>query len=159
MNAYDSMLVRNCWSPGGEGVAMSHQTCKNWDFRTAFKAMGKNSKYMSFKIYNFSTLQIIRMQEESYEGLLKESKVTKSVTPWASKWERCKGREIRGMHIPEFKVSLARGKAIPRVGKNGNLMAFCSWTDFWSMLKKGWWIPEFFCIVKKKMYVSCPLRI
>jgi hypothetical protein len=93
VNALDSMLVRNCWSPGGEDVAMSQQSCENWDFRTAFKAMQKSSKYMSLKIYNFSTLPKIRMQYESYEGLLKESKVTKSVTLWASKWERCKGRD------------------------------------------------------------------
>jgi hypothetical protein len=33
-------------------------------FRTALKAMGKNSENMSSKIYNFSTVQSIRMQYE-----------------------------------------------------------------------------------------------
>jgi hypothetical protein len=42
--------------------------------------MGKNSKYMILKIYNFSTQPKIWMQYESYEGLLKDSKGTKSVT-------------------------------------------------------------------------------
>jgi hypothetical protein len=32
--------------------------------RTALKASGKNSKYMSSKICNFSTMQEIRMQDE-----------------------------------------------------------------------------------------------
>jgi hypothetical protein len=31
--------------------------------------MGKNSENMSFKIYNFSTVQNISMQCELYEGL------------------------------------------------------------------------------------------
>jgi len=35
-------------------------------FRTALKAVGKNSKNMSSKIYNFSK---IRMHYELYEGL------------------------------------------------------------------------------------------
>jgi hypothetical protein len=39
--------------------------------------MGKDSKYMRLKIYNFSTMQIIRMQSELYEGL-HESKATKA---------------------------------------------------------------------------------
>ena len=38
-------------------------------FRTALKAVGKNSENMSSKIYNFSTMQNIRMQYELYEGL------------------------------------------------------------------------------------------
>lgn len=37
-------------------------------FRTALKAMGKNSENMSSKIYNFSTMQNIRMQYELHEG-------------------------------------------------------------------------------------------
>ena len=44
-------------------------------FRIALKAVGKNSENMSSKIYNFSTMQNIRMQYELYEGLHK-SKVT-----------------------------------------------------------------------------------
>jgi hypothetical protein len=35
-------------------------------FRTALKAVGKNSKCMSSKIYNFSTMQNIRMKYELY---------------------------------------------------------------------------------------------
>ena len=38
-------------------------------FRTALKAVGKNSENMSSKVYNFSTMQNIRMQCELYEGL------------------------------------------------------------------------------------------
>jgi hypothetical protein len=137
VNAHDYMLVRNSWSPGGEGVAMSQQSCKNWDFRTDFKAMWKSSKYMSLKIHNFSTLPKIRMQEESYEGLLKDSKGTKSVALWVSKWERCKGREIKRQAHSTVQGQFGRGKVIPRSGKNGNLMTLCNWTGFWSMLKKG----------------------
>jgi hypothetical protein len=47
-------------------------------FRTTLKAMGKNSKYMSLKIYNFSTMEKIRMQYELYEGL-HECKGTKAL--------------------------------------------------------------------------------
>jgi hypothetical protein len=38
-------------------------------FRTALRAVGKNSKNVSSKIYNFSTMQNVRMQYELYEGL------------------------------------------------------------------------------------------
>ena len=38
-------------------------------FRTVLKAMEKYSKHVSSKIYNFSTMQNIRMQYELYEGL------------------------------------------------------------------------------------------
>jgi hypothetical protein len=40
-------------------------------FRIALKAVGKNSKNMSSKIYrwDFSTMKNIRMQYELYEGL------------------------------------------------------------------------------------------
>jgi hypothetical protein len=38
-------------------------------FGTALKAVGKNSKNISLKIYNFSTMQKIRMQYELYEEL------------------------------------------------------------------------------------------
>jgi hypothetical protein len=34
---------------------------KQWDFKTALKAVDKNSKNLSSKIYNFSTMQKIRM--------------------------------------------------------------------------------------------------
>jgi hypothetical protein len=40
-------------------------------FRTALKVVGKNSKNISSKIYNFSTMQYIRMQYELFEGLLR----------------------------------------------------------------------------------------
>jgi hypothetical protein len=46
-------------------------------FSTAFKARGKNFRYISLKIYNFSTMQKIMMQYELYEGL-HESKGTKA---------------------------------------------------------------------------------
>ena len=38
-------------------------------FRTALKAVGKNIENMSSKIYNFSTMQNIRMQYELYKEL------------------------------------------------------------------------------------------
>ena len=38
-------------------------------FRTAFKAVGKNSEINEFKIYNFSAMQNIRMHYELYEVL------------------------------------------------------------------------------------------
>jgi hypothetical protein len=38
-------------------------------FNTALKAVGKNFENMNSKIYNFSTMQNIRMQYEYYEGL------------------------------------------------------------------------------------------
>ena len=51
------MTITNSTIPGVEVVAKSQQNDKHWDFRTALKAMGKSSKYMSLKMYNFSTLQ------------------------------------------------------------------------------------------------------
>jgi hypothetical protein len=33
-------------------------------FRTALRAMGKSSKYMTLKVYNFLTMQNIKMQYE-----------------------------------------------------------------------------------------------
>ena len=48
-------------------------------FRTALKAVEKNSKNMSSKIYNLSIMQRIRMQYELYEGL-HESKGAKAAT-------------------------------------------------------------------------------
>jgi hypothetical protein len=51
------MTITNSTIPGVEVVAKSQQNDKYWDFRTALKAMGKSSKYMSLKMYNFSTLQ------------------------------------------------------------------------------------------------------
>ena len=38
-------------------------------FRIALKAVGKNAENMSSKIFNFSTVQNIRMQYELYKGL------------------------------------------------------------------------------------------
>jgi hypothetical protein len=53
-------------SPGGKGVAnVSART-----FRTVLKAVGKSSKKMSSKIYNFSTMQNIMMQYELYRGFM-----------------------------------------------------------------------------------------
>jgi hypothetical protein len=36
-------------------------------FRKALKAIGKNSEYMSRRMYNFSTMQNIMMQYELYK--------------------------------------------------------------------------------------------
>jgi hypothetical protein len=38
-------------------------------FRIGLKAVGKNSENMSLTMYNFSTMQNIRMQYELYERL------------------------------------------------------------------------------------------
>ena len=38
-------------------------------FRTALKAVGKNTENKSSKVYNFSTMQNIRMQYELYKEL------------------------------------------------------------------------------------------
>jgi hypothetical protein len=46
-------------------------------FRTAIKAVEKNAENMSLKIYNFSTLQNIRMQYELHKELHR-SKGTKA---------------------------------------------------------------------------------
>ena len=37
-------------------------------FRTALKAVGKNSENISSKIYNFSVMQTTRMKYEIYKG-------------------------------------------------------------------------------------------
>jgi hypothetical protein len=62
------MIIRNSMSPGGENVFLSKMT-NAVTFRTALKAVGKNSENMSSRIYNFSTMQNIRIQYEFYEGL------------------------------------------------------------------------------------------
>ena len=61
--------------PRVRGVAMSWQNDKY--FRAAPKDV--SSKYMSSNIYNFSTMQKIKMQYELYEGL-HESKETEVAT-------------------------------------------------------------------------------
>ena len=54
----DSMIMRYSTRLGGEGVSMSLAKIINTvTFRTALKAVEKNSKNMSLKIYNFSTMQ------------------------------------------------------------------------------------------------------
>jgi hypothetical protein len=50
---------------------------KTETFSTALKAMGKRSKYMSWKIDNFSTMQKVRVRYELWEGL-QESKGTEA---------------------------------------------------------------------------------
>jgi hypothetical protein len=58
----DSMINRNSKSSLVESMPMSQQNCKSWDLRTALKAMRKSSTCISLKIYNFSTMNNIRMQ-------------------------------------------------------------------------------------------------
>ena len=50
----DSMKIRDSRSLGGEGMANMENA---GPFRIALKAMEKNFKTMSSKIYNFSTMQ------------------------------------------------------------------------------------------------------
>jgi hypothetical protein len=47
-------------------------------FRTTIKAVGKNTENMSSKIYNFSTIQNMRMQYKLYKELHR-SKGTEAV--------------------------------------------------------------------------------
>ena len=55
---------------GSENVSGDpYQNGDTVTFRTALKAVGKNSENMSSKIYNFSTMQNIRMQYELYKEL------------------------------------------------------------------------------------------
>ena len=61
----DSMTIRDGMSLGVEGVSMSSAKMVNAvTFRTALKAVEKNSGNVSSKLYNFSTIQNIRMQYE-----------------------------------------------------------------------------------------------
>jgi hypothetical protein len=56
------MRIRNSTRP----VEICH-VCKMVNagtFRTALRAMGKSSKYMTLKVYNFLTMQNIKMQYE-----------------------------------------------------------------------------------------------
>jgi hypothetical protein len=55
------------------------QNIKSGTFETAHKSVEKNSENMDSKIYNFSTMQKIRIQHELYEGLY-ESKGTGTST-------------------------------------------------------------------------------
>jgi hypothetical protein len=48
-------------------------------FRTALKAVGKNSKNMSSKIYNFSTMQNIRMEYELYKEIHRSKRVQRQL--------------------------------------------------------------------------------
>ena len=55
-------------SLGGENVFLNKMV-NAVNFRIALKAVGKNTENMSLKIYNFSTMQNIRMQYELYKEL------------------------------------------------------------------------------------------
>jgi len=66
------MIIRDSTSAGGKGASVSLAKMINAvTFRIFLKAVGKNSKNMSSKIYklDFSTMQNIRRQYELYEGL------------------------------------------------------------------------------------------
>ena len=75
----DSMIIRNSTSLRGKSEPnVLSKMGKAVTFRTAFKAVGKNSENMSSRIYNFSTMQNIRMQYELCEGLQRHKR-TKAV--------------------------------------------------------------------------------
>lgn len=64
------MIIRDSRSLGSEGMFNVLSKMVNAEiFRTSLKAVGKNSKNMSLKIYNLPTMQNIRMQYELYEEL------------------------------------------------------------------------------------------
>jgi hypothetical protein len=59
----DSMIIRDSSSLGGMGVSNVLRKMVNaMTSRTALKAVGKNPENMSSRMYNFSTIQNIRMQ-------------------------------------------------------------------------------------------------
>jgi hypothetical protein len=67
---HDPMIIRDSTSPGVKGVSNVLSKMGNAvTFRTAFKAVAKNSENMSSRMYNFSAMQSMRMQYELYEGL------------------------------------------------------------------------------------------
>jgi len=61
VNVNDPMRIRNNMSIGVKGVLCLCKMVNVRTFRIAIKAMEKNSKNMNSKIYNFSTMQKIRM--------------------------------------------------------------------------------------------------
>ena len=58
----DSLIMRSSKSLGGEDMSQHMVTAVT--FRTAFEAVGNNSEKISSRMYNFSTMQNIRMQYE-----------------------------------------------------------------------------------------------
>jgi len=52
-------------SLGGKGIANVLVKVNAGTFKTALKSVGRSSRYMSLEIYNFSTLQNMRIQYES----------------------------------------------------------------------------------------------
>jgi hypothetical protein len=68
----DSMIIRSSTSPGGKAVCMSLAKMVNAvTSRSALKAVGKSYENTMnlYRIYNFSTMQTIRMHYELYESL------------------------------------------------------------------------------------------
>jgi len=120
------------------------------------------------KIYNFSTMQNIRMQCELYEGL-HDSKGTKAAVPWANLSEGYRGRRGRdlrsgdcrrphparflvyaykGRQIPKFGVRLEQKESMSRYGRNGNFKLRSHLAVFLSVFNKDGQISEFFYNVK-----------
>jgi hypothetical protein len=62
-----SIIIRDSMSLVGEGVTMSQQNGKTVTFRAAFTVVGKSAENMSLKIYNFPTIQNMRMQYTMYK--------------------------------------------------------------------------------------------
>jgi hypothetical protein len=59
----DCMITRDSTRWKEEGVSISLEKLVNaLTFRTSLRAVGKNSENVSSKLYNFSTLQNVRMQ-------------------------------------------------------------------------------------------------
>jgi hypothetical protein len=56
-------------SPERKRVSVFSKMANTMTFRIALKAVGKNSDNLSLRMYNFSTMQNIRIQYELYEGL------------------------------------------------------------------------------------------
>ena len=65
----DSMIIRSSKIAGSETVFnVPQQNVNPVTSRKALKAVGRNSEKVSSRIYNFSTMQNMRMQYELYEG-------------------------------------------------------------------------------------------
>ena len=69
VNVNNSMIITDSMSSGGEVLLMPQQMVNARTFRTAPKAVGKNTESMSSKIHNYSTMQNIRMEYELYKEL------------------------------------------------------------------------------------------
>ena len=124
-------IIRNGMNLGSETAFLS--TIVNAvTSRIALRDVGKSSENMSSRIYNFSTIQNIRMHYELYEELHRPKRKKGSWTNEPSVSERHKGR-----WISEFKVSLGRSEFRSRHGENSDPRAGSHLASLLSVLTKA----------------------